>query len=73
MNNGVSTSAIDLPAVDPSWHIAGAGNFIGTGKADLVWENNVTGQRLIWVLNNGQPTSAIALPTVGTPWHIVDH
>jgi hypothetical protein len=73
MNNGTSTSAINLPTVDPSWHIGGAGDFMGTGKADLVWENNVTGQRLIWMFNNGQPTSAIALPTVPPTWHIVDH
>jgi hypothetical protein len=73
MNNGVPTTAIILPTVPSDWHLAGAGDFMGTGQASLVWENTLNGQHLIWLLNNGQPTSAIALPTVGAPWHIVDH
>jgi hypothetical protein len=73
MNNGTPTTAITLPTVDPSWHIGGAGDFLGTGQASLVWENTITGQRLIWVFKNGQPTSAIGLPTVPADWHIVDH
>jgi hypothetical protein len=73
MNKGMSTSAINLPTVDPSWHIAGAGDFMGTGQASLVWENTATGQRLIWSMKNGVPESALSLPTVPTDWHIVDH
>jgi hypothetical protein len=36
----------------------------------LVWENEVTGDRTIWLMNNGAPTSAINLGRVGTNWHI---
>jgi hypothetical protein len=56
-----------------NWQIAGAGDFMGTGQADLVWENTLNGGRLIWVLQNGHPTSAINLPTIAPEWKIVDH
>jgi hypothetical protein len=55
------------------WHIAGAGDFLGTGQAGLVWENEITGQRGIWILKNGALTRVIQLPTIPTQWHIVDH
>ena len=61
------------PSFSTQWHIAGAGDFMETDKADLIWENTLNGQRLIWVLNNGQPTSTIALGTVAPTWHIIDH
>jgi Fibronectin type III domain/FG-GAP-like repeat len=38
MNKGVPTTSVDLPTVDPSWHIAGVGDFLGNGQTDLVWE-----------------------------------
>ncbi|MBV8585591.1 MAG: FG-GAP repeat protein, partial [Verrucomicrobia bacterium] len=47
-----------------------AKSFDNSRFADLVWENTVTGQRLIWFMNAGQPTTSMALPTVGTSWHI---
>src|SRR5260221_215796 len=70
MNRAVPIGTINLPTVDPDWHIAGVGDFLGNGQADLVWENTLTGVREIWLMNNGTPTSAINLPTVGTDWHI---
>ena len=73
MNNGTSTSAINLPTVDSSWHIAGAADFDGDGQADLIWENKVTGQRVIWFMKNGVPQASDFLPTMPTDWHIVDH
>ncbi|MBV8585492.1 MAG: VCBS repeat-containing protein, partial [Verrucomicrobia bacterium] len=73
MNGSTPTTAIHLGFVDPSWHIGGAGDFLGTGQASLVWENMSDGQRVIWAFSNGQPTFSINLPTVPTTWHIVDH
>ena len=32
------------------WHIAAAGDFLGTGQADLVWENTTTGEHSIWIM-----------------------
>jgi AMMECR1 domain-containing protein len=45
-------------------------DFSGAGYADLVWENNSTGQRAIWFLKNGVFSSSIYLPTVPVEWHI---
>lgn len=50
--------------------MVGAGDFNRDGKADLVWENSVTGQREIWLMNNGVPITAIRLETLGPNWHI---
>jgi kumamolisin len=47
-----------------------AKDFNNDGYADLVWEESVTGQRLIWEMNKGAPTTSINLPTVGPSWHI---
>jgi kumamolisin len=47
-----------------------AKDFNNNGYADLLWEESVTGQRLIWLINKGVPTTSITLPTVGTSWHI---
>jgi hypothetical protein len=70
MNDGNFTgNIITLPTVDPSWHIAGVGDF-GNGQSDLVWENTVTGARAIWLMNNGVFQSSISLGVVATQWHI---
>jgi hypothetical protein len=45
-------------------------DFNNDGKADLVWENAVNGQRVIWTLINGAYSSSISLPTASTQWHI---
>jgi hypothetical protein len=70
MNKGVPTTSVNLPTVDPSWHIAGVGDFLGNGQSDLVWERT-DGEHLIWILDAGVPQYAINLPTVGGGWHVV--
>jgi hypothetical protein len=70
MNKGVPTGSVSLPTVDPSWHIAGEGDFLGNGQLDLVWERT-DGEHLIWIMVNGAPQYAINLPTVGGGWHLV--
>jgi kumamolisin len=47
-----------------------AKDFNNAGSSDLVWENSMTGQRLIWFMNGGHPTTSMKLPAVGTSWHI---
>jgi hypothetical protein len=47
-----------------------AEDFNNDGKADLIWENTITGDRLIWTLNNGVYSTSIPLPTASTQWHI---
>ena len=58
------------PTVSPVWQIVGAADFLGNGQADLVWENTVTGERVIWILHNGSCSYTIWLPTIPTSWHI---
>ena len=59
-----------FPRSQFQWHIAAAADFLGTGQADLVWENTVTGQRSIWVMQNGVPQFVISLPIISTQWRI---
>jgi hypothetical protein len=67
---GASTFAMDLGKIDPSWHIAGVGDFLGDGESDLVWERN-NGQHLIWIMAGGVPQYSINLPKLGGGWHVV--
>jgi hypothetical protein len=36
---------------DPSWHIAGVGDFDGDGKADMFWRNSVTGRNYLYFMD----------------------
>ena len=45
-------------------------DFNGDCKADIVWQNNSTGQRGIWLMNGTTFGSFVPLPTVLTSWSI---
>jgi hypothetical protein len=45
-------------------------DFNGDGKSDIVWQNTITGQRLIWIMNGTTIAYAVNLPTVPTSWSI---
>jgi len=70
MDKGVPIGTASLGTVDPSWHIAAVGDFLGNGESDLVWERT-NGQHLIWILAGGVPQYTISLPTLGGGWHVV--
>jgi hypothetical protein len=45
-------------------------DFNGDGKADILWQNTSTGQRLIWLMNGTTFQSTASLGTVPTSWSI---
>src|SRR6266487_3701550 len=45
-------------------------DFNGDGKADILWQNSSTGQRVIWLMNGTARTSAVSLGFVATSWSI---
>ena len=46
-------------------------DFNGDGKADILWQNSSTGQRVIWLMNGTTHQSTVNLGTVPTTWSIV--
>src|SRR6266516_1953982 len=45
-------------------------DFNGDGKADILWQNSSTGQRVIWLMNGTTHQSTVNLGTVATSWSI---
>lgn len=63
--------AAGLPQVDPTWQIAGSGDFNGDAHPDLVWQHLPTGHRVIWYMNDATFTGQFAdLGVVDPVWHI---
>jgi FG-GAP-like repeat len=50
---------------------ANRSDFNGDGKADILWQNSSTGQRIIWLMNGTAHQSTVSLGTVPTVWSIV--
>jgi hypothetical protein len=60
------------PLDDTNWRLRGTGDFTGDGHADLVWQHEVTGQPLLWVMQGATVSSAIVLATPGVgAWKIM--
>lgn len=50
-----STSPLSVsPMTDPAWKIAAAGDISGDGRADIVWQNDVTGVLAAWLMNGSE-------------------
>jgi hypothetical protein len=56
IQHGVAAYTITLPTIPMQWHVAAAADFLGTGQADLAWENTITGERSLRVMENGVRT-----------------
>src|SRR5205809_6984231 len=50
--------------------MVGTSDFNGDGKADILWQNTSTGQRVILLMNGTAPQSVVNLGTVPTSWSI---
>src|SRR5438876_12252344 len=71
MNGTTHQSTVSLGTVPTSWSVAGSSDFNGDGKADILWQNSSTGQRVIWLMNGTTHQSTVNLGTVPTSWSIV--
>ena len=76
MNVFVRESSINVgPNLGTSWHVKGAEDFNGDGKADILWQDD-TGQAQVWLMNG---TTVLATSNVGanpgSSWHVTsgDH
>ena len=49
----------------------GSDDFNGDLNSDILWQNSVTGQRVVWLMNGASFGSAVDLGTVPTSWNIV--
>ena len=38
--------------------------------SDLVWQNTITGNRLVWYMNGTSPTATLDLGVISTGWQI---
>jgi predicted RecA/RadA family phage recombinase len=63
---------VSLGFASAGWRIADVTDLTGDGKADLLWENDWTGEVFYWGMDGTQRTSAGSLGFVGAGWNIVD-
>ena len=57
--------------VPPVWRIAAAGDITGDGKADLIWQNSVSGDVVYWQMNGTQRVDGSYLSQGnGTLWRL---
>ena len=72
MNGTTLAYGMSLPTEPTAWSIAGTGDFNGDGKSDIIWQNTITGQRLIWIMNGTTLAYGMSLPTEPTSWSILN-
>ena len=74
MNNATWTGSAELISVaDPTWQIAGTGDFDKNGSADILWRyNGAGGYNVIWYMNGvAWSASAELIPVADLTWRIV--
>jgi hypothetical protein len=71
MNGTTATAVTTTPgAVGPGWRIMAVGDANLDGAPDLVWENESTGQVVIWAMIGANMFSAPLVGTVDPAWKI---
>ena len=59
-----------VPTIPLEWQIAATGDFNGDSQSDIVWQNNQTGARAIWLMNGTTAVGERFLPTIPLQWQI---
>ena len=64
--NGIFTfnEQVNLPSQDPSWSLAGVGDFNGAGKDDILWRNT-NGAVAIWEMTGTADGRSVAIKANG--------
>jgi len=73
-NNTYVILGLDLGLLDPTWHIVGIADFNRDGRPDILLENSVSGQRVLWIMggpNNAYVTLGLSLGYVAPAWSFV--
>jgi len=76
MSGPATISAVTFPqtiGAGSPWQFAGAGDFDGDGRADLLWRNSVTGEVVAWYFGvGGQFEQVVSIGAVSpASWQIV--
>jgi glucose/arabinose dehydrogenase len=66
------TAVVTPSQVPASWTIAGAGDFNGDGKPDILWQDRTSGLAIVWSMDGVVATGLAALvpSQVATSWRI---
>lgn len=60
---------IDLPTFYAGWRFAGAGYFTTDGKPNLLLQNSLTGERVLWSMgSDGSIVGSTGVPTLPVEW-----
>ena len=59
-------------AVERDWHVVGSADFNGDLKADVLWQNQLTGDVSVWVMNGDSFVSGntVLSPPAGSDWKV---
>jgi hypothetical protein len=71
MDGAIPVSTQVIQQVPASWQVVTTGDFYGTGKDDIVWQNTANGQAAIWQMNGPTPTAETVFATPPAGWHVI--